>query len=337
MQKLIKSLENANQVESILRNERHLEINKKDNHGDTALHFASRAHNVPVMRLLVKYGADIEAVNEHGRRPLHEAIDSVDCVKYLVTKCKADVNAMKRGDWTPTMIAAMKGYTEIVTILVNAGALLNRTTKDGRSALYLATQEGHIELAKYLTDKCPNTITQTTNSGRLPIQAAAALSYDEKGTAAYEITTYFLQRAQIPVSSLLLHRDNSGRNLLLDAAVSQNLELLKYLLDQGADPNDKDSLGRTMVHHAAMMSHLNVLYLLQLIPSIKWDLPDLWDLWTPLMHSSRQGHLAAVEFLVEDIGVNLYHQDKLGRTASDVAILWHHEDIVNYLHEANQR
>lgn len=37
----------------------------------------------------------------------------------------------------------MKGYLDIVMILVNAGALLNRTTKDGRSALYLAIQEGN--------------------------------------------------------------------------------------------------------------------------------------------------------------------------------------------------
>lgn len=36
----------------------------------------------------------------------------------------------------------MKGYLDIVKALVDAGALLNRTTRDGRSALYLAIQEG---------------------------------------------------------------------------------------------------------------------------------------------------------------------------------------------------
>ncbi|KAG0744938.1 hypothetical protein G6F57_009376 [Rhizopus arrhizus] len=328
MQKLIKSLENIQQVETILKQERNFEINKQDDHGDSLIHFASRTHNLAAMKLLIEYGADPEAVNEHGRRPIHEAIDSIECVNYLVNTCKVDVNAMKRGDWTPLMIAAMKGYLDIVMILVNAGALLNRTTKDGRSALYLAIQEGHVELAKYLTNQHPQAITQPTKSGRLPIQAAAALL---DNTTAYEITTYLLCHASVPISRLLSHRDNSGRDLLLDAAVSQNLELLKYLLDHGADPNDKDSLGRTMIHHAAMMDHLKVLRLLESTDGIQWDAPDAWDSWTALMHCSRQGHINTVKYLIEEIKVNVNHKDKQGRTAKDIALLWHHEDIVEYM------
>ncbi|KAG1452181.1 hypothetical protein G6F55_008819 [Rhizopus delemar] len=315
MQKLIKSLENVQQVETILKQEKNFEINKQDDHGDSLIHFASRTHSLATMKLLIEYGADPEAVNEHGRRAIHEAIDSIECVDYLVNTCKVDVNAMKRGDWTPLMIAAMKGYLDIVMILVNAGALLNRTTKDGRSALYLAIQEGHVELAKYLTNQHPQAITQPTKSGRLPIQAAAALL---DNTTAYEITTYLLCHASVPISSLLSHRDNSGRDLLLDAAVSQNLELLKYLLDHGADPNDKDSLGRTMIHHAAMMDHLKVLRLLESTDGIQWDAPDAWDSWTALMHCSRQGHINTVKYLIEEIKVNVHHKDKQGRTAKDI-------------------
>lgn len=37
---------------------------------------------------------------------------------------------------------ASKGNRKVVEMLVKAGALLNRTTKDGRTALYLAVQEG---------------------------------------------------------------------------------------------------------------------------------------------------------------------------------------------------
>lgn len=106
MQSLIKSLENKDHVERILKEQPDLDINTKDTHGDTILHYASRMHNLPVIDLLVQYGADIEAVNEHGRRPIHEAIDSVDCIAYFIDH-KVDVNAMKRGDWTPLMIAGI--------------------------------------------------------------------------------------------------------------------------------------------------------------------------------------------------------------------------------------
>lgn len=99
--------------------------------------------------------------------------------------------------------------------------------------------------------------------------------------------------------------------------MSQNLELLKFLLDQGADPNDSDSLGRNMIHHAAMMGHLNVLKLLSQL-SVDWNTPDFWDFWTPLMHASRQGHLEIVKYLVDVIHVNINCKDKHERTALDI-------------------
>jgi ankyrin repeat protein len=37
---------------------------------------------------------------------------------------------------------ALKGNLSIAKLLVEAGALLDRTTRDGRTALYLAVQEG---------------------------------------------------------------------------------------------------------------------------------------------------------------------------------------------------
>lgn len=125
-----------------------------------------------------------------------------------------------------------------------------------------------------------------------------------------------------PLQQLLAHRDNSGRDILLDSAVSQNLDLLQFLLDQGADPTDADSLGRNMIHHAAMMGHLNVLKLLAQIRVISdyWNVKDGWDNWTPLMHAARQGYKDIVQYLVETIRVDLTCTDKQGRTAKDIGI-----------------
>lgn len=107
MQKVIKSIDKKEQVARLLNEcvDKDKLLIAKDNHGDTLLHFASRIHNLDVMRLLIDLGADPEAVNEHGRRPIHEAIDSFECVSFLVNTHHVDINAMKRGDWTPIMIA----------------------------------------------------------------------------------------------------------------------------------------------------------------------------------------------------------------------------------------
>jgi ankyrin repeat protein len=195
---------------------------------------------------------------------------------------------------------------------------------------------------------------QATKSGRLPTQAAAALPFQSSSTGSesvgYKIATYLLLSHAAPLQRLLAHRDNSGRNILLDSAVSQNLDLLQFLLDQGADPTDADSLGRNMIHHAAMMGHLNVLKLLAQISVISdyWNVKDAWDDWTPLMHAARQGYIDIVQYLVETIHVDLACVDKQGRTAKDIgtdqqflldivllisyiATLWHHESIISLL------
>jgi hypothetical protein len=109
MQKVIKSIDNKEQVTKLLNGcvDKSKALSTKDDHGDTLLHFASRIQNIPVMKLLIDLGADPEAVNEHGRRPIHEAIDSFECVSFLVNTHHVDINAMKRGDWTPIMITGI--------------------------------------------------------------------------------------------------------------------------------------------------------------------------------------------------------------------------------------
>ncbi|KAI9478513.1 MAG: ankyrin repeat-containing domain protein [Benjaminiella poitrasii] len=248
----------------------------------------------------------------------------------------------------------MKGNLEVVKILVKAGALLNRTTKDGRTALYLAVQKGNVQVTKYLTDQYQEAITQATQSGRLPTQAAAA--YHEP-QAAYDMTTYLLSHTRS--RGILEHCDNSGRNLMVDATLAQNLDLLSYLvLDQGVDVNDRDTLGRNMIHHAAMMGHLKVLELFLKLDqgkTVEWDGVDSWDHWTPLMHAARQGNLNVVQFLIETIHANKSIRDKQGRTAKDIgkenlkiycnylfklntvlfflilAVLWKHDSVAEYL------
>lgn len=109
MQKLIRHIDDKDLIKQLLENNQNTRqyINEKDEHGDTLLHFASRIHNIEVMTILLELGANPEAVNEHGRRPIHEVIDSFPCVQFLVEKYHVDVNAMKRGDWTPVMIAGL--------------------------------------------------------------------------------------------------------------------------------------------------------------------------------------------------------------------------------------
>ncbi|KAI9320032.1 ankyrin repeat-containing domain protein [Dichotomocladium elegans] len=187
-----------------------------------------------------------------------------------------------------------------------------------------------MDAARYLAERSPESILRPTKSGRLPAQIAAATPEgDGNRDAARDMTLFLISHAPSP-NAVLQHRDKSGRSLLQDASVAQNLDLVKCLIcDYKIDPNDRDSLGRGIIHHAAMMGHVRTLQMLadMHLERLEWDEPDEWDQWTPLMHASRHGHINVVRFLIEHGLTNVRKKDKQGRTAEEIAANWDHQDI----------
>ncbi|CAO3598731.1 unnamed protein product [Absidia cylindrospora] len=328
-----------------------LELNSQDHHGDTLVHFAARAHALPLLHLLHQYQANMDdklawyvKVNVDlgtsnatliqasliflGRQAIHEAIDDLSCVEYLIDVCHVDPNAMKRGDWTPVMIAALKGNLDIVQYLVEHGALLHLTSKDGRTPLHMAVQEGHTKVATYLASQYPDSMFIATNSGRLPVQMAAAMA-----TGGPLAQTLLSQASATQVKWIISHEDKSGRTILEDAVVANQPDLVVSLIaTHGADPTRHDALGRNVWHQAAMVGNVSMLKCLGQWPVLRplLDTPDTWDCWTPLCFAAKHGHLDCVVYLLE-MKVNSTTPDKLGRTAKDLASLWHHDDIVAIL------
>ncbi|KAI8337678.1 ankyrin repeat-containing domain protein [Chlamydoabsidia padenii] len=212
------------------------------------------------------------------------------------------------------MTAALKGDLAIVQYLAEHGALLQLTTKDGRTPLHMAVQEGHDSVAIYLASQYPDSMYMTTKSGRLPVQMAAA-----NGDATLVRSLLSLTDDNKDVIS---HQDRSGRTILEDAVVANQLDLVSWLIQtyQAADPTRHDALGRNIWHHAAMMGHVAMLQLLGQWLNLRSSLNDVdaWDTWTPLMYAAKNGHLDCVRYLVVDLQVDTTRKDKLGRTAKDL-------------------
>lgn len=65
----------------------------------------------------------------------------------------ADVRARSASGFTPLMFAARQGDKALATMLLSHGADVNETASDGISVLHVATLRGHVSLAEFLLDK----------------------------------------------------------------------------------------------------------------------------------------------------------------------------------------
>ena len=151
-----------------------------DNDGATLLGVAARAKQVEVVRVLLEAGAKIEARDQKGRSPLLAAVQtrrsSVEVVRALIAKGadvntrgtamiggtplswaagpfsnpeivaalvagNADVNQADNTGMTPLMWAARYGAPATVKVLLDAGADVTATNKQGQTSLDLARQK----------------------------------------------------------------------------------------------------------------------------------------------------------------------------------------------------
>lgn len=105
--------------------------------------------------LLEEQGCNVRHLNNDGESVLHVASKngSVSCLRFLLDVCelKHFVNMKCSKGFTPLQMAAEKGHLEIVQILVDFGCDKQISSKTGKSALEIAEQEGHFDVATFLS------------------------------------------------------------------------------------------------------------------------------------------------------------------------------------------
>jgi ankyrin repeat protein len=108
--------------------------------------------------MLIIRGADMYASGDsvYSKTPLHLAclFNHVSTVEVLI-KRGADLEALSGFlDKTPLHLACENGFTKCVELLLRAGADTRKlgTTINGGSAMHLAAKEGHIEIVRVLVE-----------------------------------------------------------------------------------------------------------------------------------------------------------------------------------------
>jgi len=225
--------------------------------GTTALSWAAEQNHAAIVKLLLSRGADANASSKvvaGGRGGGDD--DAADDPGATAG------NANARGGVTPLMIAVKKRGNESVEALLDGGAKIDQQAGDGTTALIVALQNGDAVIAKRLIERGAN-VGITNAKGWSPLFLAVKNRSREIGTVPNPVID---PAALMDVIKLVVEKGadvnvrtkarsdqygatawlrEPGATPLLRAAYCADLEVMKYLLAHGADPQIATNDGTT--------------------------------------------------------------------------------------------
>ena len=349
--------------------ERGADYGIKDKDGMTLLHMVCRDGHKEFAEHLIERGAEVNLPDDEGRTAIHYAVmgGNSELVESLL-ELGSDPNKLTKKKDTPLHFAAKYSEVKDVQFLIEHGAsikAINWTLLDNlkdqrrrQDKIYFDSgEQSIIALKSALGLKTPESLQNDNedededededddggdryanafeavgapkkDDGRnpaivdldkipfdlLPREASDAANIDGMTALLFaaqngntDIVKYLVEHgADIKAQDSLL-----SRSALHFAAESGNLECIKYLAEKGADLLDKDIHGATPLHYAAKGNHLDVVkYLVG--KKMDYTAKDVRG-WTAMHYAACGGSIDVVKYLLAK-GLNINERNQSGRT-----------------------
>jgi ankyrin repeat protein len=312
--------------------------------GHTALMFAAIENHPAVVQALAEAGAELEATSTLIETP------DVNPAKGIASDGAR--GAFPKGALTPMLLAARQGSVDAIRALVKAGARIDQPQGDGITPLIMAIFNGHYDTAAALIELGANP-SLADGANRTPLYMAVDMHTLEwlfsrptpkpSGELdSVDIVRLLLSKGVSPDPRLTkrptaIGIGGSGFNAsltpgatpLMKAATTSDVELVKILLDAGADPNLTTDNHTTPLMMAAGLNWRDIgslgsdeesLEVIRILLARGADVNAFNDDGQTALHGAAQrGSLPVIRFLL-DQGAKLSVKNKRGRTPLDEAV-----------------
>lgn len=196
---------------------------------DTPLEVALASGNIEIATLLVKNGAHLNIKGKSGITPLLKAtiIGNIQLITLMLER-GANPNSAPDNGVTPLLIASGNENIELMTLLLNTGANPDATNAiwRGLTPLMWSIDRGNIELVTLMLEKGAN----PNNPSNERLTPLAMAEYHNN----IELMILLLKYGANPNAT---DTTRKGPTLLMGAARRGDIELVKLLLEKGADSN----------------------------------------------------------------------------------------------------
>ncbi|XP_014897663.1 ankyrin repeat and death domain-containing protein 1B isoform X2 [Poecilia latipinna] len=307
-----------NDVKTLKHLGKSLNVNAKNVHNRTALHYAVAGKNKEATQFLLQRRVKVDQKDKYGMAPIHLAawFGSLEILKLLV-QAGAEQKVENEEGLNIMQCAAINNHTEIVEYIINDMQMkeLNKEDQSGHLPFALAAEHGSIEMLKMLMEPYNMATMKPNKRGDTPLHLAARNGHLD---AVQLLLQSFDTRDEVNMD---------GETALYQAADNSQEECVLALLDAGCDPNILTVAKRSALH---VVSESGDLSLVQLLLEYNAHTDVQNQLEAPLHLAVKNGHIPVIHSLVA-AGCNINVADKRLQTALHLSAELGRTEVVEML------
>ncbi|XP_062593371.1 ankyrin-2-like [Saccostrea cucullata] len=268
--------------------------NEKNDVGDSTIHFVAYSGATDALNsLIVDHKCNPYLKTHLGASILHCACENgkLETAKYIMSQYPDLLNEEHDlyRDGSILHMAAAGGNIELFHIFKKQKMTISSET--GQTVLHTACRYGRFEMSKMLLDRFPHLLTVKDINGNSVLHTAAwggntdllkyllkkKLNIDEKQNEGKTVLNLCCYTGKIEMCKYLVKTypyllditDNNGQNVLHDAALGGNVDLIIFLVEKGLDIKSTGNDGSTVLHQCCNNGKMNMCkYLVNTYPDL---------------------------------------------------------------------